>query len=118
MVVASSALAGVPSPAKLPAAITMSADMDLVSRLCMKPPAVDGEDRFPPFAVAVGSCAVDVGPYHRGKSGGGFFAANLVHLEGGCGPGSGETNLPPSHFPFGPPKKGHGRPPPYQVIAQ
>src|SRR4051794_27433266 len=105
MVVASSALAGVPRPAKLPAAITMSADMDLVSRLCMKPPAVDGEDRFPPFAVPVGSCAVDVGPYHRGKGGVGFFAANLVHLEGGGGRLL-RTKLPLQTFRLGAPERG------------
>src|SRR3954451_2720805 len=105
MVVASSALAGVPRPAKLPAAITMSADMDLVSRLCMNPPAADGEDRFPPFAVPVGSCAVDVGPYHRGKGGVGFFAANLVHLEEGGGPDSCGTRFPLKPPRWGAPKR-------------
>jgi hypothetical protein len=72
----------------------------------MKPPAADGEDRFPPFAVPVGSCAVDVGPYHRGKGGVGFFAANLVHLEEGGGPDSCGTKLRLQTSRLGAPEKG------------
>src|SRR3954447_4586194 len=117
MVVGSSAVAGVPRPAKLPAAITMSADRDLVSRLCMNPPAVDGEDRLPPFAVSVGSRAVDFGPYHRG--------------EGGVGPSPriwaperrrrARLLAQPRH-PFRPavwaPQKGTRGHPPYHVVAK
>src|SRR4051794_9527251 len=106
MVVASSALAGVPRPAKLPAAITMSADMDLVSRLCMKPPAVDGEDRFPPIAVSVGSRAVDVGPYHREKGGVGSQPRIWCISTGGGGRGNCGTKLPLQTFRLGAPEKG------------